>query len=183
MEMRTCRICSEVKPLDKFEKDSRYEGLYTTRCRSCKFKTQDRAIRAYHKLQERAAKTGNKVEVSLDEVKAMFNAFDGICIYCGAQEDPNGSTFHVDHVVARSQGGADHINNLVIACPTCNCKKNNKPVVSYFFDDDRFKDENFSVLIQYLALSAGKSVSAMLEKLVNDYAISELRKMREDLRK
>jgi 5-methylcytosine-specific restriction endonuclease McrA len=184
MKTQTCRICNEVKTLDdQFEIDKRYEGDRSTRCKSCKTKSTDRATHAFSKLKQRAEMVGNKVEVTLEEIKALLEAFEGICIYCGAQEKPDGPTFHVEHVKARSQGGSDHANNLVISCPSCNSKKSNKSVIGYFFDDERFKDENFRVLVQYLALSSGISVSAMLEKLVNDYAISEVRKIREDLDK
>jgi 5-methylcytosine-specific restriction endonuclease McrA len=183
METQTCRICNEVKAWDDFETDKRYEGGRTTRCRSCKAKSTDRAYHAFYKLKLRAEMAGNEVEVTPEEIKALLEAFEGICIYCGAKEEPDGPTFHVEHVKARSQGGADHINNLVISCPSCNSKKSDKSVIGYYFDDERFKDDNFRVLVQYLALSSGLTVNDMLEKLVDDYAISEIKKIREDLDK
>lgn len=176
-ETRTCRLCNEVKPLELFEIDSRCEGLYTTRCKSCKQKSHDKATHAFNKLCQRAQQAGTEVEVTLTEIKALFMAFDGTCIYCGAQEKTDGPTFHLEHCIPRSQGGRDHISNLVISCPTCNFKKNSKPVVSFYFNEERFKDENFAVLTHYLALSAGQPVSALLESLVVDHADYHLKKM------
>ncbi|MBY0144258.1 HNH endonuclease [Neobacillus niacini] len=181
--LRTCRICGEVKARDEFERDKRYEGGRTTRCKSCKAKSTDRAYHAFYKLKLRAEMAGNEVAVTLEEIKALLEAFGGICIYCGAKEEPNGPTFHVEHVRARSQGGADHINNLVISCPTCNSKKSDKSVIGYYFDEESFTDENLKVLVQYLALSADKKVEELLVNLVDDFAISEVRKIREEMEK
>lgn len=46
-----------------------------------------------------------------------------ICFYCG-----NGceDTFHVDHFIPLSKGGAHVLTNLRIACAPCNLKKNAK---------------------------------------------------------
>ena len=37
-----------------------------------------------------------------------------VCVYCGQQADT------VDHIVARSKGGSDNLDNLVAACRQCN---------------------------------------------------------------
>lgn len=34
-----------------------------------------------------------------------------------------GATFHVEHVVPRSAGGSDSLDNLAWACPSCNLHK------------------------------------------------------------
>lgn len=43
----------------------------------------------------------------------------GRCVYCGATEGP----MHLDHVVPRSQGGADAAENIVLSCASCNGRK------------------------------------------------------------
>ena len=37
-----------------------------------------------------------------------------------------GATFHVEHVVPQSEGGADSLDNLCLACPSCNLHKSNR---------------------------------------------------------
>jgi 5-methylcytosine-specific restriction endonuclease McrA len=39
---------------------------------------------------------------------------EGVCFYCG------GMAITADHVTPRGWGGADHPNNLVACCATCN---------------------------------------------------------------
>jgi hypothetical protein len=72
---------------------------------------------------------------------------------------------------------------LVVSCRTCNSKKSDKSVIGYYFDEESFTDENLKVLVQYLALSADKKVEELLEDLVDDFATSEVRKIREEMEK
>lgn len=45
------------------------------------------------------------------------------CFYCGCKLKSNS---HVDHVIPWSFVKEDHLWNFVLACPTCNTKKNNR---------------------------------------------------------
>lgn len=57
--------------------------------------------------------------------KASVYRRDGrICQYCGTSDGP----FHIDHVIPRIKGGPDSIENLVVACASCNTKKGSKSV-------------------------------------------------------
>lgn len=52
----------------------------------------------------------------------VFIRDDFTCQYCGTPiEKP-----HCDHIIPRSRGGADTVDNLVTACPSCNLKKGDK---------------------------------------------------------
>ncbi|MGF6951010.1 5-methylcytosine-specific restriction endonuclease McrA [Neobacillus sp. B4I6] len=178
-ELRQCRICNEVKQLETFEIDKRCNGLYSNRCKSCKTKSTDKGNHAFYKLKQRAEKAGSKVELTLDEVKALFGAFSGECIYCGAQEEPDGSAFHLEHVIPRSQGGRDHISNLVISCKSCNSKKGNRPVIDFYLSEESFTEENFHTLVQYIALSSEQPVKELFDSLVTDHALYLFRKEHE----
>jgi hypothetical protein len=45
---------------------------------------------------------------------------DGNCVYCGKPADS------VDHIMPRSRGGSDTIDNLAPACMDCNRRKKDK---------------------------------------------------------
>lgn len=45
------------------------------------------------------------------------------CEYCGLAQDGQEATFHVDHVVPRSGGGATDEGNLALACVGCSLRK------------------------------------------------------------
>lgn len=46
------------------------------------------------------------------------------CRWCRADTAP--AARHIDHVVPLSRGGADAVDNLCVACPTCNLRKGSK---------------------------------------------------------
>jgi len=48
---------------------------------------------------------------------------EGRCEYCQAPEELTVTTFEVDHIVPLSAGGATTLDNLCLACPTCNRHK------------------------------------------------------------
>ena len=45
-----------------------------------------------------------------------------VCVYCGDDSGP----FHYDHLYPVSLGGSDDINNIVLACSSCNLSKGGK---------------------------------------------------------
>ncbi len=54
------------------------------------------------------------------------------CVYCSTEFDPWDTTaVHIDHRQPRSLGGTNDIENLALACATCNMRKAAKPVVVY----------------------------------------------------
>jgi len=45
------------------------------------------------------------------------------CEYCGLKQNDSGLSFHVEHVIPRQHGGATVLENLALACPSCNLHK------------------------------------------------------------
>lgn len=57
------------------------------------------------------------------DIKNQYAAQEGRCYYCQAEV---GAKYHVDHFIPLSKGGSNDPSNIVIACPSCNLRKNNK---------------------------------------------------------
>jgi 5-methylcytosine-specific restriction endonuclease McrA len=182
MEKRTCRICNEVKSLDQFEIDRRYKnGHFTRRCKTCKSATQSKAARALQHMREKATKEGREVEVTLSQIETLFATFDA-CIYCGVKQSEIDEVFHIDHIIARSAGGADKIENLICCCAKCNHKKQAKPVVAYYFENrDRMSDKRFVLLAHYVAITSGQPVEDAAYDMANLYAEYEVQRIKSDL--
>lgn len=78
-----------------------------------------------HRAQEarrRAVKMGAEGSHTAEDIEAQYARQKGRCYWC---KDKLGR-YHVDHVVPLCLGGSNGPENLVIACPTCNCKKHTK---------------------------------------------------------
>jgi hypothetical protein len=48
---------------------------------------------------------------------------DHRCEYCGAPERVQATEFEVEHIIPRAHGGADSLENLALACGSCNRRK------------------------------------------------------------
>jgi 5-methylcytosine-specific restriction endonuclease McrA len=47
------------------------------------------------------------------------------CVSCG-RNSHNGAILHVDHIIPRSRGGSDSLDNYQTLCDVCNIGKSNK---------------------------------------------------------
>jgi 5-methylcytosine-specific restriction endonuclease McrA len=43
-----------------------------------------------------------------------------LCEYCHSSEEASAAQFAIDHILPRSLGGSDHLENLALACQRCN---------------------------------------------------------------
>jgi hypothetical protein len=65
-----------------------------------------------------------------EEMKQKVIARDGLkCIYCGRTIDLD--TLHIEHLMPRSKGGTEDLDNLTAACPICNTSKANRSYLDY----------------------------------------------------
>ncbi|MGG3707357.1 HNH endonuclease [Heyndrickxia coagulans] len=184
-DKRICRICGEKKPLDLFERDKRVKGGRTNRCKACKTALDDRAHRAYRDIKKRALKAGVPMEVTVSELRLLYAAHDGKCIYCGITEDEAGCRHHIDHVTPLSRGGTNHISNLVLACASCNAAKKDKPLVSFYLnrDRDKFPEKSFSAVAYVIALTAGQPVDEVINGLLREHANYVVERLNKEMAK
>lgn len=74
--------------------------------------------------------------------QAVMAKTNGHCWYCGHEliiptaemaitRENFDAWLHMDHVVAKTLGGSNHIDNLIPACWRCNCTKGDKSVEQY----------------------------------------------------
>jgi 5-methylcytosine-specific restriction endonuclease McrA len=62
------------------------------------------------------------------EVKEyLLHKWNRRCAYCGVENVP----FKIEHILARSKGGSNRVNNLCLSCHSCNQAKGNKPVEEF----------------------------------------------------
>lgn len=79
-----------------------------------------KAIKSRYRANKRSAHGSHTAE----ELKALYEEQCGLCAYCGIRLY---SDYQADHVVPLSLNGSDYIENILLACPTCNQSKGGKP--------------------------------------------------------
>lgn len=56
--------------------------------------------------------------------QTLLQRYGNVCYYCGVTVAKD--RLQMDHIVPRSRGGTNAIDNLVLSCPSCNKVKDNK---------------------------------------------------------
>lgn len=59
----------------------------------------------------------------------LLEKYNRKCVYCGIQGIP----LQIEHIIPKSRGGTNRVDNLAIACSACNQKKGNKTAEEYGF--------------------------------------------------
>lgn len=75
-------------------------------------------------IPERTDVTQLKPYNSIDNKKFLYGEQEGHCKGCGTHFEMRNLT--VDHIIARSVGGTDHLDNLQLLCGNCNSIKGNR---------------------------------------------------------
>lgn len=96
------------------------------------------------KLLDKIDKSAKRNNLSFYR-QILFDEFESKnCFYCGKPLSPN--KVHVDHFIPWSFIKDDNLWNLVLACPSCNAKKNDKlPVRSYL---DSIIERNRHIIVE-----------------------------------
>lgn len=68
----------------------------------------------------------------------IFKRDSFTCQYCGRQTPQ--AILEIDHIIPKSKGGTDDINNLITSCFDCNRGKGNVPLVVQRITDTRKKE-------------------------------------------
>lgn len=70
--------------------------------------------------------------IRADKRLAIYLRDNWTCCYCGTRlADARPEEIHLDHLKCKSKGGSNDASNLVVACRSCNCSRQNKPWTSF----------------------------------------------------
>jgi 5-methylcytosine-specific restriction endonuclease McrA len=70
--------------------------------------------------------------IRADKRLAIYIRDDFRCAYCGRDlKDASPEEVNLDHLLPRSAGGSNEASNLITACKSCNCSRQDKPWIDY----------------------------------------------------
>jgi 5-methylcytosine-specific restriction endonuclease McrA len=84
------------------------------------------------KQRRRARKVSVPSDLTARVVRDVFIASDGVCSYCLKVS----GQLHLEHCTPLSRGGWNTIDNVVVACSSCNLSKGTKTVLEYVLKVD-----------------------------------------------
>lgn len=77
-------------------------------------------VRAQYRRRRAQKYSAEREPYSEADLNQLWYEQGGCCAYCAV---PLFAYYHVDHVIPLSRGGADRLENLALACPSCNVRK------------------------------------------------------------
>ncbi|GAA6619222.1 HNH endonuclease [Scytonema sp. NUACC26] len=87
----------------------------------------------------RAKKVGNPcIPYKTEDVALLKFKFELCCAYCG-----KATQCQLDHFVPVCKGGADSIDNLIPACPSCNLSKNSQDASAWYRQQSFFTERRW----------------------------------------
>ena len=118
-------------------------------------------------------------DISFKRAKLVFAKTDFHCAYCGKklrQRNDSGNTYYtcddatIDHIVLRSKGGSNNLDNLLPCCRSCNTSKGTKSLEEFRFwrTFKMYNTPTFSTE-QLLYLSSKIELSKLFPPLVKFY--------------
>ena len=86
------------------------------------------SVRVYGS-RRRAKAVGADGDFEMADVIRLFEKQNSQCIYCGADISEGRHT--IEHLVPLSRGGSNAIENVALACRSCNARKGDKTVAEF----------------------------------------------------
>jgi len=109
-KQKWCNRCKQVLLIEEFYPQIKGSNKRAKYCKKCNT-------------------TSSKIRVEALEygVKNVFQTANNLCVKCFLELH----NFDVDHILPRSKGGTDKVDNLQIMCRSCNRKKSDKESIDY----------------------------------------------------
>ena len=125
------------KNLDKIRDQGRINRLkrkehYTLKAKEWAEKNKDKIKVIKNNYKHKRREIERSTPIPSNELHRWEKEQIKICSYCGCDCIDN---YHIDHIEPLSTGGGHSIDNLTIACPTCNLSKNNKSMIIWMIQN------------------------------------------------
>lgn len=129
--MKHCKIC-HAKYSNNWKKKKRLENG-----------EQAEKIRQYNRnnFHNRRGAAGTH---TIEETAICKEYFSNKCMYCDSIDN-----ITEDHIQALSAGGTNYINNIGLACLSCNCSKKQDDMETWFKKQIFFSEEKLNKIISW----------------------------------
>lgn len=133
-ELRQCRCCKELLPLDDFYDLSRGPGGKHPNCKTCckvsraleAVRRRDKRSKISVRQRSRAISLGVEYDPTVKLVE-VYRQSRGICYICGEWVKPKDAS--MDHVLALTNGGTHTYENLRLTHLQCNLRKGARYII------------------------------------------------------
>jgi 5-methylcytosine-specific restriction endonuclease McrA len=158
--MPTCTVCKKDLSVDKFPRNGYdKDGAIRRRpdcavCYGIRRKTNSKKGKSsYGKfVNNMLHRTGEIVDLTLDEWRSCLVHFEGCCAYCGKKQSRS-IRLTKDHLVPCVEGGRTTKWNVVPACTVCNCSKGGTDLARWYKKQTFYSGARYERIITWTMMS------------------------------
>ncbi len=111
----------------------------------------DWTIRAHKRSATKRLLPNSLTKEQWGEIKT---AFGNACAYCGAD-----SPLEQEHFIPLSKGGEYTTRNIIPACKTCNCSKQDRPFAHWYRQQPFYNEQKEKFIKGYIEVAGGTSAN------------------------
>lgn len=157
MESRLCNRCGQEKHISEFHKNGTDkvtgEQNYRLDCKVCYRAHRIANKKSFNKFANNTKHRTGEVDDVIDfkQWKACLVHFEGKCAYCGSEQTR--TKHHTkEHVVPVAKSGTSSVGNIVPACKSCNCSKQDNDMEKWFRQQCFFTEAKLIRIKEWMAL-------------------------------
>lgn len=117
-----------AKQRDRYRADESVRRAAVERAEKWRLENPD-SVKVYF-AKKRSKEVAAKGGFTRDDVKRLLEKQRFKCVYCGG--DISGGLHTIEHVIPLSRGGSNGLENIALACRSCNARKGDKLVTEFF---------------------------------------------------
>lgn len=125
--------------------DNYYKNIVVEKARMKKYKTSNKESFVIRQQHREAGKRNLENTLTMNEWENIKERFNNSCAYCGKV-----SILEQEHFIPLTKGGEYATSNIIPACKSCNCSKNDKLFSEWYPAYRHFSKKREKQVLEYL---------------------------------
>jgi len=148
---------SNKEMLQKKRSDSYYRNIEIEKARMKKYKLCNKESFVVRQQKRDAKKKKLDSTLTLSQWESIKEYFGESCAYCGKQ-----LPLEQEHFIPVTKNGEYTHNNIIPACKSCNCSKNNKDFFEWYPEFKYYSKKREKFILDYLGYKNGIQQLALM---------------------
>lgn len=123
-EKNKTKIIARSRAYNAANKEKRYPVIK-------KWREENKGKVKFYASMRKALKRNASGKHTHKDILEIYSSQKGRCAYFSVCRTELGKDYHVDHIVAISNGGGNGRDNIQLTCPTCNLTKNARHPIEF----------------------------------------------------
>jgi len=152
--------------IKEYSKQYRKENKESIQQYNKQYRQENKESRRQHYKTYKARKRLLPATLTIKQWQQIKDDFNNECAYCGMTEEEHRKRFneplHQEHFIPLSEGGEYTHNNIIPACRSCNCSKQDTDFFEWYPTYEYYNEEREQFILEYLGYIEDTQQQALL---------------------